>query len=245
MTAMRPTKISPSLMCADLLHVEDELRTFEECDVDLLHVDVMDGHYAPNYGLGVDFCDACHEASSIPLDIHLMIDRPTDHASLFCYDDAIVTFHPEVCKHPVRTIDTIRECNARPGIAIDPAHPIETYRHLLPLVDQVCIMTVNPGFAGQELLPFCLTKIQELREFANKNDLDIDIEVDGNVSWENIPKMIAAGANVLVAGSSSIFCRDDGRAEMIDRLQTLAAESAISEDGRLGVEKADATSGSG
>lgn len=218
---MKQIKISPSLMCADLLHLEDELRLFQEYNVDLLHIDVMDGHYAPNYALGIDFCVACQEGSSIPLDVHLMIDRAADHAELFCYEGSNVTFHPEVCRHPVRTIDAIRQQGARPGIAIDPAHPIDTYRHLLPLVDLVCVMTVNPGFAGQSLLPFCINKIRVLREYALENELDFEIEVDGNVSWENIPRMVEAGANILVAGTSSLFSNGSTRRESLDRLFSL------------------------
>jgi ribulose-phosphate 3-epimerase len=167
---------------------------------------VMDGAYVPNFTLGADYCRALAHATRIPLDVHLMVEHPERHIEAFCaLPGARVTFHPETVRQPVRLIERIRELGASPGFALDPAQPVECFRHLIPLVDQVLVMTVNPGFAGQKLIPHCLGKIAEVRGFLSREGLAAEIEVDGNVSWANLPGMIEAGADILVAGTSSLF----------------------------------------
>lgn len=210
------------MMCADFLHLEDELRLLEAMGADWLHIDVMDGHYVPNFALGVDFCRSVASATHIPLDIHLMIEHPERHIEPFCaLPGARVTFHPETVRQPVRLIERIRELNASPGIALDPSRTVEQFRHLIPLADQVLVMTVNPGYAGQQLIPHCLGKIAEVREFLACEGLAAEIEVDGNVSWTNIPKMIEAGAGILVLGTSALFEKGRPREESLRDLAAL------------------------
>jgi len=217
---MSKIKLSPSMMCADFLNLQADLDVFIEKKIDMLHMDIMDGAYAPNFTLGYDFCKAAHAYSKIPLDYHLMVENSDRYVDLFCQiPGSTYTFHPETCRHPDRTIQHIRQLGCRPSIAIDPAMSLETVRWLLPLVDQVCMMTVNPGYAGQKLLPYCIDKMAEFAAYKDAHGLDFDMEVDGNVSWENIPKMIDAGANVLVLGTSSVFT-NDGKLEQ--NLQKLA-----------------------
>ncbi len=211
-------------MCANFLDLKSELDVFAKYKIDYLHMDVMDGTYVPNFTLGIDFCKAIASYSSIPLDYHLMVENPDRFIDIFCQiKGSIFTFHPETSRHPVRTINSIREAGGKPSIAIDPAIPVEFYKHLYPLVDMVCVMTVNPGYAGQMLIPFCVDKLAELQVIKQINNLNFQIEVDGNVSWENIPNMIKAGAEVLVVGTSSVFSKTEGRNETLTRLYGLVA----------------------
>ncbi len=209
-------------MCADFLDLGKEIRIFEESKIPMIHVDVMDGHYVPNFTLGPDICAAVASTTHIPLDIHLMIDNVDAYVPVFAkFDSPWISFHPEAVWHPLRTASLIRSCGARAGIALDPSMPIERFKYLLPEVDLVCVMTVNPGYAGQTLIPAMLGKIAELREYLDRESLEALLEVDGNVSWDNIPRMLEAGADVLVAGSSSLFSRGVPRETSMRKIMDL------------------------
>jgi ribulose-phosphate 3-epimerase len=218
----RAPLVTPSLMCADFLDLKEELRIFEEYRVPMIHIDVMDGHYVPNFTLGPDICAAVVGGTDIPLDIHLMIENVDAYAPVFAkFNSPWISFHPDASYHPLRTLSLIRSSGAKPGIAIDPAMTLESCKYLLPEVDLVCVMAVNPGYAGQKLIPSSLRKIAELRDYMDREGLHALLEVDGNVSWENIPAMLEAGADLLVAGSSSVFSRAEKRRAAMERMRAL------------------------
>ena len=219
---MNTVRIAPSMMCADFLHLAEDLAALEAGGADYLHVDIMDGSYVPNFTLGPDFCTALSKGSRLPLDIHLMVESPERHIGSFAaFEGSIVSIHPETSRHPLRTLDLIRSLGARAGIAIDPAMPISAVVEMLPHVSFACVMTVTPGYAGQKLVPTTLAKVTELAKLVKDRGLDVEIEVDGNVSWENIPRMVQAGAQVLVAGSSSLFDKAAGLKENLQRMKNL------------------------
>lgn len=207
------------MMCADFMDLRSELDLFRSYPIDYLHIDVMDGHYVPNLTLGFDFARSLHEYSGIPLDFHLMVEKPENILEMFCQvKNSVITIHPETTWHPDRILRSIKEAGCIPGIAINPHIPVDHFKRLYPIVEMVLVMTVNPGYAGQKLVPQCMDKIQELKTYAEINNLTFDIEVDGNVSWDNIPVMVKAGASVLVAGTSSLFQPNHPRKESLEKL---------------------------
>jgi len=203
-------KISPSIMCADLRHLEDNIKVLEKAGVEYLHFDIMDGNFVPNFTLGPDLMNAVREITSIPFDIHLMVQHPENHLLLFDVKPGdIVTVHQESTIHLQRTLQKIKDRGANPGVALNPATPIYSIEHVLDDIGIVLIMTVNPGFAGQKLVPATIKKIAGLKKYLMDNGYDtIEIEVDGNVSYENAKRMREAGADIFVAGTSSIFIKD-------------------------------------
>ncbi|MHB1483453.1 MAG: ribulose-phosphate 3-epimerase [Saccharofermentanales bacterium] len=207
----RAGKISASMMCANFKDLESDIRALEEAKCEYLHFDIMDGQFVPNFTLGPDFMRAVREMTSIPFDIHLMVMRPEDHLQRFgIMPGDYVSFHTEACMHVQRTLCVIKErYGAKPMLALNPATPLSTLDYIIDSLDGVLLMTVNPGYAGQKLISATIDKISDLR---NKLDLtgfsDIEIEVDGNVSFENAAKMTTAGADIFVAGSSSVFSKD-------------------------------------
>ena len=218
-------KLAPSIMCADFLDLKSQIDVFADEKIDFLHIDIMDGHYVPNFTLGPGFCEALSRYSPIPLDIHLMIENVDMYIPAFSrLGNPVICIHPEAGYHPLRSIGYLKSHGAVPGIAIDPATPIESIKYILPDIKQVCVMAVNPGYSGQSLIPQTIDKIHDLSRYLAEQHLDIDIEVDGNVSWRHIPAMVEAGASILVLGTSSLFDGDGSLKENIGRLRTLLAD---------------------
>ncbi len=197
---------APSVMCANLARLEDDLKALESAGADELHFDIMDGEFVPNYTLGFDFIRAARRVCQLPCSAHLMITRPERYIQRFV--DAgcsIVTVHVEACVHPHRVLGQIREAGASPGIAINPATPLTKLEYLLPLVDRVLVMTVDPGYAGQPILPVAFERVRILRENIQYQKYNAMIEVDGNISVSNAARLARFGAEIFVLGTASIF----------------------------------------
>ena len=199
-------KIGASLACADYLHLEDELISLARAGVDALHIDVMDGLFVPNYALNLDIMRAVRRVVDLPLDVHLMITQPDRYLERFAEAGAsTLTVHVEACLHLQRTLDAIHTLGLRAGVALNPATPLQVLEYVASDIDLLLIMTVNPGFAGQKMVPSMLRKIADAAAFLRARQGVAEIQVDGNVSLSNAPHMVAAGATYLVGGTSSIF----------------------------------------
>ena len=204
-----PGKISPSIMCADFRHLEDNIKILEKAGVEYLHFDIMDGSFVPNFTLGPGLMKSVREITGIPFDIHLMVQHPENHIGLFDLKPGdLVSVHQESTVHLQRVLQKIKDLGAKAAVALNPATPIYSVEDVLDDIDVVLIMTVNPGFAGQKLIPATLKKISHMKKYlAEQGYGHIKIEVDGNVSYENARKMREAGADIFVAGTSSLFMK--------------------------------------
>jgi len=219
-------EISLSMMCADPLHLEDALRTFEAVHAEYLHVDIMDGHFVPNITLGTDYCRILKRASAVPLDIHLMIEEPESRLDWFDFGPGdLVSVHAESTNHLQRVLHAIRSRGAKAIAALNPVTPLQVLDYILDDIDGVLIMCVNPGYSGQELIPSAVRKIGDLRNLlVASGHPKIRIEADGNVSFENARQMSKAGADLFVAGTSSVFQPEKfGLAEGIAKLREAIA----------------------
>lgn len=206
-------KIAPSILSADFSKLGEEIKDVERGGADYIHVDVMDGHFVPNITIGPLIVEAIRPVTKLPLDVHLMIENPDQYIEAFAKAGAdYLTVHVEACKHLHRTISYIKSFGVKAGVVLNPATPVESIQHIIEDVDMVLFMTVNPGFGGQAFIPAVLPKIRQLKELIDSKGLDVEIEVDGGVNSETAKLCIAAGANVLVAGSAVYNQQDRGRA---------------------------------
>jgi ribulose-phosphate 3-epimerase len=203
------TQIAPSILAADFGRLADEARAVSAAGADLIHVDVMDGHFVPNLTVGPALVAALRRATELPLDIHLMIEQPERLIDDFARAGAdLITVHAETCRHLHRVLQQVRGLGKRVGVALNPASPLDFIRYVLEDLDLVLLMTVNPGFSGQSFIPHVLPKIRELRAEAEGLGLTLDIQVDGGIKLANVDRVAEAGANVFVSGSG-IFSTPD------------------------------------
>lgn len=211
------------MMCIDFRHLEVIVKELEAAKVDFLHFDIMDGNFVPNFTFGPDFMHAVRSLTNIPFDIHLMIQNPENHLDIFDIKPGDQVFiHQESTIHLQKVLHRIKEMGARVGVALNPATSIHNLENILDDIDVVLVMTVNPGFASQKLIPSTIKKIINLKNYLVENGYEaIEIEVDGNVSFENAKIMKDAGANVFVAGTSSIFTEDKDIKNQTDRLRSI------------------------
>jgi ribulose-phosphate 3-epimerase len=216
-------RIMPSLLSADFANLQTSIETIPSADA--LHVDVMDYHFVPNLTIGLPVMEAIRRITDKVLDLHLMISDPDRWAPTYAEQGAdSVTFHVEAADAPVRLARELRARHARAGMALKPATPIEPYEALLPELDMLLIMTVEPGFGGQKFLDLCLPKIRTARELMRKHDVETWLQVDGGVSLETIERCAEAGADVFVAGSA-VYSADDPDA-MVRELKAMAEAAA-------------------
>lgn len=227
----REVVIAPSMMCVDPLNFESALRRVEALGAGMLHMDVMDGHFVPNAPMGLAVVEALKERTHLPVDVHLMVENNDFFISLMeGWGVSQISVHAESCEHLDRTLSRIREIGAKAGVALNPSTSLSALEYILDRIDYVLLMTVNPGFAGQKMTPASIQKIARCREYLDTQGYEhVGIQVDGNVSFENIPGMVAAGGDNLVAGTSSIFHSDASWPENIEKLKTAIA-AGLSKD---------------
>lgn len=207
-------KIAPSILSADFARLGEDVTAAEKAGADLIHVDVMDGHFVPNITIGPLVVKAVKKIAKLPLDVHLMIENPDDYVNEFAQSGSdMITVHAEATVHLHRTIQNIRECGVKAGVSVNPATPLSNIEIVLPYVDMVLIMSVNPGFGGQEFIPDSLPKIRQLKKMIDERKLNVEIEVDGGVNTDNVADVVKAGADIVVMGSA--FYNSEDYAETV------------------------------
>lgn len=215
-------KIAPSILAADFTRLGEQIAAADAGGADQIHIDVMDGRFVPNITMGPLVVAAARRVTTLPLDVHLMIVEPEKHVSAFLDAGAdLISVHVETCPHLHRVVQQIREGGARPSVVLNPHTPGVAIKEILPLVDMVLVMTVNPGFGGQSFIAETLPKIREIRQMVEALGRPLDIEVDGGIDVRTAPQVVAHGANVLVAGTS-IFGAPEGIESAIAALRRAA-----------------------
>lgn len=218
--SLRPRYLAPSILTADLGHLADVMAETEAAGADWIHLDVIDGHFAPNITFGPMLVAAIRQMTRLPLDVHLMIDEPSRYVDAFVEAGATsITVHVEACRHLHRTVQQIMDAGCRTGIALNPATAVESVREMIPFVDMVLLMTVNPGFGGQQFIQTSTSKIQRMRQLLDDYNPICDLQVDGGIGPENIGDVVKRGANSIVAGSA-VYNR---QASIADNIRALKA----------------------
>ncbi|MER2562899.1 MAG: ribulose-phosphate 3-epimerase [Myxococcaceae bacterium] len=210
----KTVKVAPSILSADFGRLADEVRAIEQAGADSVHVDVMDGRFVPNLTIGPLVVEAVKKATSLPLDVHLMIVEPEKYIADFAKAGAnLITVHQEACPHLHRTLQQIRAAGAKPSVVLNPSTPLVTLEEVLGEVDQVLLMSVNPGFGGQTFIDATVDKVKRLRAMLDARGLQrVDIEVDGGINADTAKRVVAAGATVLVAGNAVFKAPDYAKA---------------------------------
>ena len=219
----RTVKLEASLACANFKNLESEIEQLSAAGIDYLHIDIMDGKFVPNFALDFGIMRTARELCDIPQECHLMVIEPERYIDQTVAAGAkYVSIHGEATYHLQRVLQQIRDAGAKSGIALNPATPLTTLEYILDDLDMITVMTVNPGFVGQKLIPAMLGKIKDVKTLLHATGHDhIEIQVDGNVSFEHIPAMVAAGGTMLVGGTSSVFHKDYSIAEAVSAIREI------------------------
>jgi ribulose-phosphate 3-epimerase len=221
--------LAPSILSADFARLGADIKDVESAGAGLIHVDVMDGHFVPNLTVGPAIAAAVRRVTQLPVDCHLMIEEPDRYLEAFVAAGAdMVSVHVEVARHLARTVAAIQDLGAKAGVVLNPATPLATLQEILPQADFVLLMSVNPGFGGQVLLPSVLAKARQLRAWIDRDGLDTRIEIDGGVTEDNLAEVAATGVDMIVAGSAVFASKDPKGAtqRMVRRLAELAEHDA-------------------
>ncbi len=202
-------KLSPSILSADFSNLERDIKIVEKGGADYIHIDVMDGHFVPNITIGPDVVKSLRKVTELTFDVHLMIENPNDYIEDFYNAGAdIITVHQEAAMHLHRTVQKIKSFGLKAGVSLNPATPVSLLKDILRDVDMVLIMSVNPGFGGQSLIKNVKYKFEELKQMIEEQGLNVDIEIDGGVTADNLEEVLSWGANVIVAGSAIYRAKD-------------------------------------
>ncbi len=205
-------KIAPSILSADFLRLGDEIKAAELAGADMIHIDIMDGRFVPNITIGPFIVESIRKIAKLPLDVHLMIEEPERYLQDFIKAGAdFLTVHYEASTHLHRTIQCIKKANIKAGVSINPATPVWCLESILYDIDLVLLMSVNPGFGGQEFIPYTLEKIRKLKRLITEKAISLHIEVDGGIKPDNVKKVVSAGADIIVMGSAFFNSEDYGK----------------------------------
>ena len=222
----RPIFLAPSVLSADFARLGEQVRELESAGADFIHVDVMDGRFVPNISIGFPVLEAIRSLTALPIDVHLMIAAPERFAERFVASGAdVVTVHVEACVHLHRVIQSIAAAGATPGVTLNPGTPLMAIEEILPIVGQILIMSVNPGFGGQSFIPSALDRIRRTRAWIDARNPLCRLEVDGGVKESNIRRVVEAGADMIVAGSA-VFTPEMTITESIARLRAAACDGS-------------------
>lgn len=214
-----PIRIAPSILAADFTRLGEQIAEAEAAGADYIHIDIMDGRFVPNITMGPLIVAAARRVTALPLDVHLMIVEPEKHIAAFAGAGAdLISVHVEVCPHLHRVVQQIREAGVRPAVVLNPHTPAVAIKEILPFVDMVLAMTVNPGFGGQSFIPETLPKLREIHRMIEAAGRVIDLEVDGGIDAHTAPQVVAHGANVLVAGTA-VFGAPEGIAAGMEAIR--------------------------
>jgi ribulose-phosphate 3-epimerase len=225
----RTIKIEASLACANFKNLERDIKELEEAKIDYFHFDIMDGDFVPNFALDFTILGVLRELSAIDVVCHLMIEEPERYIErTAAFRPAFISIHLEATRHIQRALQQIRNAGVRAGIVLNPATPISALQYILDDIDLITVMTVNPGFAGQVLIPATIRKLADIRKLIDAEGYThIELEVDGNVSFQNIPTMINSGATMLVGGTSSVFCEQYSIGAAVAAVRNLVALNTV------------------
>ena len=220
---MNNIKIAPSILSADFARFGEQVKEATEAGADYIHVDVMDGQFVPPITFGDELVGAIRPHTTLPLDVHLMIETPDRQIENFAQAGAdYITVHVEACTHLHRVLTQIKDLNVKAGVALNPSTPAEAISEILPIIDMVVVMTVNPGYGGQSFIPQGLEKVARIRQMLDDKDLDAEIEVDGGVNADTALRVVQAGGRVLVAGSA-VFNKKESVQQAIERIRNSIA----------------------